>query len=124
MIDRCLTGDCALLALAVHAITGWDLVEMRYHVLARMPDGRLLDALGPHDPAALDGIPHREADTGELAARYGRRAAAADVIADARELLLRAEAEPQSVPLPWRPAAGRVSAAEPESCGLVPVSPR
>ena len=58
------------------------------HVLVRCPDGRLLDAAGPHDPSSLQGFRYRDVDGEDLAAgRAGRRAAAPDVIADARELL-------------------------------------
>jgi hypothetical protein len=119
---RYLTGRCAEFALAVREITGWGLVEMRDHVLARMPDGRLLDALGPHDPGCLDGIWHRDADAGELARRFGRRAAAPDVVADARELLAAVSAMPpgEVAPFPWRPRARSVSAAGLDGCGLVP----
>jgi len=126
---RYLLGDCGVMARAIHEITGWPVVLMTEpcHALVRMPDGRLLDALGPHDPGCLDGIPHHDADAGELA-RFGRLASAPDVIADAKELLDMygldepGEAEPLVLPFPWRPAARRVSAAEPASCGLGPAS--
>lgn len=60
MIDteRYLYSDCALLALAVNSLTGWPVVQIIEapdddpiirHVLVRMPDGRLLDAEGPHE---------------------------------------------------------------------------
>jgi hypothetical protein len=121
-----LTGGCGLLALAVHRITGWPLAEMLepYHVLVRMPDGRLLDAAGSHAPDCLDGFRWREADAEALAVRYGRRAAAPDVAADARELL--AAWPPgggEVTPLPFRPRPRRVSAAGLETCGLVPAEP-
>lgn len=55
--ERYLYGDCALLALAIHAKTGWEVVEIKEgppedpdirHVLIRMPGGELLDADGLH----------------------------------------------------------------------------
>lgn len=56
--ERYLYSDCALLALAVSSLTGWPVVQITEgpdddpiirHVLVRMPDGRLLDAEGPHE---------------------------------------------------------------------------
>jgi Domain of unknown function (DUF4326) len=56
-----LYGDCALLALVVGELTGWPVVQivvteddddpelLMRHALVQMPDGRLLDADGPHD---------------------------------------------------------------------------
>jgi len=65
---RYLYGDCALLAYALAARTGWPLMQILEHgdigehdcsdecdgwivrhALVQMPDGRLLDAAGPHD---------------------------------------------------------------------------
>jgi hypothetical protein len=58
-LERYLYRDCVLLALAVQARTGWPAVQIFdrddagewivRHALIRMPDGRLLDAAGPHD---------------------------------------------------------------------------
>jgi len=59
-LERYLYHDCVLLALAVEHITGWPVVQIferddsgrgwsTRHALVRMPDGRLLDAAGPHD---------------------------------------------------------------------------
>lgn len=56
-LERYLYGDCCLLAMAVNELTGWPIVQIDEgdefdpdvrHVLVRMPDGRLLDAAGPH----------------------------------------------------------------------------
>ena len=56
-----LYGDCVLLAFAVGELTGWPVLQiivaedddpadvLMRHALVRMPDGRLLDADGPHD---------------------------------------------------------------------------
>lgn len=57
---RYLYGDCAILAYAIHAQTGWPLMQIMEgfddrnpewygrHALVQMPDGRLLDAAGAH----------------------------------------------------------------------------
>jgi len=49
--NRYLYGDCAKLALAVHAITGWMPAKLhdREHMMVIIPDGRLADASGIHD---------------------------------------------------------------------------
>jgi hypothetical protein len=57
-LERYLYRDCALLALAVADRTGWPVVQIFErgddgewivrHALVQMPDGRLLDAAGPH----------------------------------------------------------------------------
>lgn len=57
-LERYLYRDCALLALAVAERTGWPAVQIFgrggdgewtvRHALVQMPDGRLLDAAGPH----------------------------------------------------------------------------
>jgi DNA (cytosine-5)-methyltransferase 1 len=53
-------GECGRLARAVGALTGWEVVETEDpyygwvgHVLARLPDGRLLDAEGLFDSAVF-----------------------------------------------------------------------
>jgi len=89
--ERYLYGDCALLAAAVHAKTGWEVVLIEdgpqddpdvCHVLVRMPDGRLLDAAGPHgDYSGEVPCPVSEWQIPESAWR------GADVMADAAELL-------------------------------------
>jgi hypothetical protein len=58
-VERYLHADCVVFALAVSALTGWPAVQITEgddpdnllirHALVRMPDGRLLDAAGPHD---------------------------------------------------------------------------
>jgi hypothetical protein len=69
-LERYLYYDCVLLALAVSDQTGWPVVQLFEasgeplssmndkrdprewlirHAMVRMPDGRLLDAAGPHD---------------------------------------------------------------------------
>lgn len=68
-IERYLYDDCYLLAVAVWELTGWPMVQIMdhyddypehecsdecpgwdtRHALVQMPDGRLLDAAGPHD---------------------------------------------------------------------------
>ncbi len=58
-LDRYLCGDCVLLALAIHERTGWPAMQIAMadefgehgHVLVQMPDGRMLDAAGPHGPS-------------------------------------------------------------------------
>ncbi len=62
-----LYGDCALLALAAGELTGWPVLQivvaedddpgelLMRHALVRMPDGRLLDADGAHDPSDESG---------------------------------------------------------------------
>ena len=58
-LERYLYGDCLLLALWLSEFTGWPMVQVierddcpggwaARHALVRMPDGRLLDAAGPH----------------------------------------------------------------------------
>lgn len=62
-INRYLFGECYRLAMAVSRLTGWPMVVIDLdldvedradgphglpHVVVRMPDGRLLDAEGPH----------------------------------------------------------------------------
>jgi hypothetical protein len=61
-LERYLYGDCILLALWLHRLTGWPLIQwfdrsgdppgewVTRHALVRMPDGALLDAGGPHRP--------------------------------------------------------------------------
>ena len=97
--DRYLYGDCALLALAVSARTGWpavsaDLDGNNGHVMAQLPDGRLLDAGGLHDPDT-EIILLRGPFLPACWAITNRRLRRPDVQVDADELLrLVTEAEP------------------------------
>lgn len=92
--ERYLYGDCVLLALAVHARTGWEVVRIVDgdpddpdvdHVLVRMPDGRLLDAAGAHSD--YSGETPFQAGEWQVPESAWRRA---DVMADAGELLRKA----------------------------------
>lgn len=57
-VDRFTTGDCHIFALAVHKLTGWPIATFDYehdptgsiHAFNIMPDGRLIDVEGIHDP--------------------------------------------------------------------------
>lgn len=53
-IEAFTRGACAGLALAVHDVTGWPIIEIGHcdglplHFMVRRPDGRLLDVRGSH----------------------------------------------------------------------------
>jgi hypothetical protein len=65
--EHYLRGECLVLALALHARTGWEIVSIEdgdpedpevCHVLVRLPDGRTLDADGLHeDYEVTSGLP-------------------------------------------------------------------
>jgi hypothetical protein len=116
-----LLGDCAALALAINSITGWPLIVITSpcHAMTRMPDGRLLDAAGPHPPDCLDGFSWQETDEQELAARFGLTGVSAEVMADARELLEHLSDMPAGA-FPWRTRSGRVTAGDLASSALIP----
>jgi hypothetical protein len=122
---RYLYADCGLIAIAIHRVRGWALVELLepWHVLAEMPDGRLLDVSGPHDPGCLEGASWRRGNEAALVRRFGRLAAAADVVDAARELLSACGPDTPSVALA-RPAVPRrvTVGADLRGCGLVPVA--
>jgi hypothetical protein len=55
-----LDGDCELLALAIHHLTGWPVVatwgedpDVDFHALVLLPGGECLDWQGLHSPAEL-----------------------------------------------------------------------
>ena len=92
--ERYLGGDCALLAHAVAARTGWEVVQIIEgpdedpsvrHVLVRLPDGRLLDAAGLHDD--YSGEEPFSAEEWEWDDKARAMSQQPDVLADADALL-------------------------------------
>jgi len=94
--ERYLYGGCYLLALAIHARTGWEIVSAwvesartsfgEDHAMVRLPDGRLLDAAGLHEPGSYrvsDELP----DEYQASDGWCRRHVTAGILADADELL-------------------------------------
>jgi hypothetical protein len=63
-------GQCALLALRMHELSGWPILELGIdHFLVLRPDGALVDAYGVHRPGDDQDTSHFD----KIADRYGAR---------------------------------------------------